>query len=801
MAKKRIIAHYMHESELAAATEQMTDLSQTESYVLGDVEAADIPALEARGLIVQVLEDQPLAETPGGEWEILPEVRRGGAPRAAPIEEPPFEAPAAPIGELGPPVEEPTPPIEEPVRRRGEPARRGAEPARPGEEPVRRGEDLFRPAFYLIRVNGPLLDEWRDELEQLDVDLLAYVPHGHYTARLTPDQVRSVDALPFVGGVRLYSPADTGPTGPTRAAPAPPDFEGSPGVGRRMVTHDLRLHRAEDLVEVLDWLGEHGVAIAGTSGRKIRLYLLEDSPLATSIVQLPAVAAMEEHVPPVLHNDVARTLLGIDELHGADVRPVIAQTGDGQIVAVADTGLDVEHPDFQGRLAGVVALGRRNDYSDPHGHGTHVSGSVLGDGNASAGKIRGAAPGAKLFFQSLLDPNGGLGGLPLDLGELFEEAYQAGARIHNNSWGSATPSVYTVNSEEVDELVARRRDMLVVISAGNEGQAADRLHCQSGCVNWLSITSPASCKNALTVGASRSSRVDGGLAKRTYGSAWPKDFPEPPIAAEKISGNPSALAAFSSRGPCDDRRIKPDVVAPGTDIASAKSSLAPLRQFWGSYPGNAHYAFMGGTSMAAPLVAGCAALVREYYVKECRAKPSAALLKATLVNGTRWLTGPDAVADHPHLPNYHQGFGSLYMPWAISNPSLPELKLEFVDTWQDPARQFGRNGQRFQFQLAVSGGEWLRLCLTWTDLPARALQNNLNLFVQHLPSGQKWMGNAELPMGLRIPDPENNVEVVRLENPPVGDYLIQVSATNLLKGPQDFALVVTGGLGSGLVQV
>src|SRR5215210_1840406 len=176
--------------------------------------------------------------------------------------------------------------------------------------------------------------------------------------------------------------------------------------------------------------------------------------------------------------------------------------------------------------------------------------------------------------------------------------------------------------------------MLIVISAGDEGQSANRLHSAPGFPDWLSIGSPASCKNALTVGASRSSRTSGGLSALTWRDAWPDNFPDPPIADETISGNPDGLAAFSSRGPCDDHRIKPDVVAPGTDIASARSSRAPLRRFWGPFPGNGSYAYMGGTSMAAPLVTGCAALVREYYRKSRNHQPSAALLKATLINST-----------------------------------------------------------------------------------------------------------------------------------------------------------------------
>ena len=94
-------------------------------------------------------------------------------------------------------------------------------------------------------------------------------------------------------------------------------------------------------------------------------------------------------------------------------------------------------------------MGRLNDASDPDGHGTHVTGSVVGDGSASDGLIRGMAPKARVAFQSILDDNGRLGGLPTDYGDLFKQAYRKDARIHNNSWGADVESRYTAGSMEV----------------------------------------------------------------------------------------------------------------------------------------------------------------------------------------------------------------------------------------------------------------------------------------------------------------------------------------------------------------
>ncbi len=95
-------------------------------------------------------------------------------------------------------------------------------------------------------------------------------------------------------------------------------------------------------------------------------------------------------------------------------------------------------------------------------------------------------------------------------------------------------------------------------------------------------------------------------------------------------------------------------MAPGTDIAAARSSQAPLDEFWGAYPNNAYYAFMGAPAWRRPtLPAAAPPLVREYFVKQAGwATPSAALLKATLINGTRRLTGRDAIAALAGEPNF-----------------------------------------------------------------------------------------------------------------------------------------------------
>ena len=741
MANKRVIAYFMHEDELYAAQEAMPTAQATDSFVIGEIDESAIGDLQQRGLIV---EEMPTAPPP-------------------------------------PPLAGLSPALESANRDR---EMRGIEP----------DFDPTRPNTYTIVLAGPLLEEWRMRLADAQVEISEAVGPRQYTAVLRPEQVGVVSDLPFVVSVRLQNESDQTPPIPESRS-APPV-----GVGvDTILTYDIRLNDPHDAPVVLDRLAGREAIVAGTRGRKIRVALKEDSPVLAELRAMPEVARVYEYVPPKLFNDRARVLLGIDGPGNPATRN-IPFDGSGQTVGVADTGIDDQHPDLKGRLAGVVALGRAGDHSDPNGHGTHVAGSIVGDGSASNGDILGIAPAADIFFQSVLDANGELGGLPWDLNDLFDEAYLSGVRIHNNSWGSSTASRYMFTSIEVDEFIEAHRDMTIVIAAGNEGSAKQPFNSKPGFVDWLSIGSPATAKNAVTVGACQTDRTTGGLAALTWGSAWPSDFPAAPVSNEKTSGDPESMAAFSSRGPCDDRRIKPDVVAPGTNIVSTKSSRAPLANFWGSFPGhNGRYAYMGGTSMAAPIVTGCLALIRQYYVDARNVQPSAALLKATLVNSTRKLHGASAIADFAVLPNFHQGFGCVHMPWAVPNPSEPDMKLEFRDTWNDAAQQFTATGQRFRYRVTAGDSRPLRFCLAYSDLPARALQNNLNMFVQSLGTGQKWIGNQDLPQRLSPIDAENNVEIVRIDEPNAGEYMIQIAAQNLLSTTgQDFALVVTGDLQSAI---
>lgn len=690
--------------------------------------------------------------------------------------------------------------------------------------------DAKQTQFYVVRFHGAITAERGRELRGLRIDLQDRLTRNEYVVELKPSQVKELANLSFVDFIRLYTKEDTLKTdappkpSPAKAQPARLTLGGSRSPARaankvsiqntiaankqeaapRYRVYSVTMHRPKDVGKIAKWLTSRKHKPFRRQKNGLQVMLQEGSKLLSDLAQRTEVAVVQPVEAPRLFDATARAILGLQR-----AKKLLGLEGEGEIIAVADTGIDDKHEDFKKRVIGIEALGRKNDSSDPDGHGTHVAGCAAGDGSASDGDVCGAAPKSKIYFQSILDANGDLGGLPDDLGDLFQTAYDKGARIHNNSWGAFNFARYGNTSLEVDEFVDQNPDMLIVIAAGNDGIGIPRVNgakmtARNGFVDWPCVAAPATAKNSLTVGASRNARTTGGYSQLTWNDAWGDRYPAAPISDELISGDDQCLAAFSSRGPSDDLRIKPDLVAPGTDIAAAKSQDAPLSHFWGAYPGNSKYGFMGGTSMAAPYVAGCAALVREWYRKTGKwATPSAALLKATLINGTQRITGVDSVADLQGNPNFHQGFGRVDMAATVPNSFTPDLGLKFVDSWKDKKPSFVVTGDRVRFQIKVGTKLPLRVCLAWTDPPGRGLQNSLVLLVDDGGTpATKWIGNADVATVLNIAggprDPNNNVQKIRVEKPKAGNYTVSITAGMLLKKAQAFSLVVTGDLKSDL---
>lgn len=279
-------------------------------------------------------------------------------------------------------------------------------------------------------------------------------------------------------------------------------------------------------------------------------------------------------------------------------------TGEGVTVAVLDSGVDQTHPDLDDVVVGARDFTGSGNTEDHYGHGTHVASIALGSGDASGGTGRGVAPGADLLVGKVLDESGN--------GEIswiidgMEWAAGEGADVVNMSLGEAEN--YTDGTDPASvalDTLSARHGTLFVVAAGNAG-------------DYGTVSTPGAASSALTVGA-----VD----------------------------DADEVAPFSSRGPrALDQAIKPDVTAPGVEILAARATGTNEGGDWGAYVP------WSGTSMAAPHVAGAAAVL-----KQARPELSGQQLKAVLMGS----------AQHTSGSVFDEGAGRIYLPAALELPVTP----------------------------------------------------------------------------------------------------------------------------------
>ncbi|UXI70257.1 S8 family serine peptidase [Tahibacter amnicola] len=664
------------------------------------------------------------------------------------------------------------------------------DPQRDSEEMALAGldsSDASTSDYILVQSSQPLLPDQRELLRQAGAEVLAREqtdPPGSgatYLCRFPGQDLEAVRRLPFVAAALLYprqvkvAPELLTPEGTLRFATFEAGLSPQTTMAQEPRDVSIILHPGRSVREV-----------AADIARAARLdsegINIEDEHIVVrvlpqhlaDIANVDAVHHIEEYTQPKFFGAIALNIIEADRVHTA-----VNLDGNGEIVAVCDTGFDQgstvnPHPAFAGRVLSLYALGRATP-DDPDGHGTHVSGSVLGDGSSVSmgGPIRGAAPGAQLVLQSVLNGAGGLS-LPSNLGSLFAQPYNNdGARIHTNSWGSAAAGRYTARSSQVDDFVWSHRDCLVCFAAGNEGVDGNA----NGIIDAGSIGSPATAKNCLSVGASESARP--GISK-PWGGPWASRYPAQPIASDLWADNHSGMAAFSSRGPTRDGRIKPDVVAPGTAILSARSRNALVGSFWGA-SSDPDYCFMGGTSMATPLVAGSAAVVRQFLRQQNRGTPSAALLKAMLINGATDMAGQYVPSEAGVLPNNAEGFGRINLARSVNADQAERLDVLDEGTALD-------TGEEYRVSIPVEcTGRILKVTLVWSDPPGSSLQNDLDLIVVDA-TGDERHGN--MPAQSPQFDRKNNVEQVEWVDIAQGDAEIIVRAHDTPRFRQDFALVI-----------
>jgi subtilisin family serine protease len=652
--------------------------------------------------------------------------------------------------------------------------------------------------------------------------------------------------LPFVEWADVYpqyfviAPGVKQGTGPTaaltRVSDSPPKQPSTAPLEVDVIVHRDVDASADDVKVAIAGAAHVPVDSLKASQDKIRLSNISTEHL-NDVAAIDAVQLIQKVYPVALHNNIARQILKADVM--GNWTPY---KGSGEVVAIADTGFDIgkeddTHPAFTGRVKKLYPIGRPNQMDDPNGHGTHVSGSVLGDGvsanpltsiladgstasGSKGGKIQGTAPQANLVLQSLMTAGNNLNpglAVPNDLKDLFDKPYLIDhARVHTNSWGTPWQGHqldYDASSNEIDKYVWQHSDLVICFSAGNDGsdQVLDTLgrpvggEVADGVVDLGSVGQFAAAKNCIAVGASESER---GEMNVLWGKWWPRDFPKAPIAGDQVANNREGMAGFSSRGPTnssqtkDQQRVKPDLVAPGTFILSARSRIAES-DGWGTTSDKLWF-WEGGTSMATPLVAGCAAVVRESLVKNGTPAPSAALVKALLINGADELRGQYAVSDAGKSPNNNSGWGRVNLEQSTINPHWHphdprphgESNIGYAEgaPLQQGAQHTYPIRRRFGWNHSFDGSghgwddhrdrgdhgwggstDWdstFKVTLVWSDPAGEVLQNDLDLIVI-ASDGSERHGNMGTSTGF---DRVNNVEQVVWTNFPRGDVTVIVKA-------------------------
>jgi serine protease AprX len=488
----------------------------------------------------------------------------------------------------------------------------------------------------LVQFVAPPDPAWIAAIGAMGPPYILHLPADAGVFRLSEDVSAAIRALPFVRWTGPWQPAYAlGPSlverpgwlalipvaTPVIATPRPADAE--EGNVHVELFYDVG---SAEVVEAVQAAGAVVVADLG-SGLVVRA----DASAVLRLVRVPGVFAVEAFFPPVTGNDRSGVIIGTDQVRSVGaVDFLVNLDGAGEIVGVIDSGLDTGalpaiHADLRGRVLSITNLTAPGSPApDTEPHGTHVTGTIAGDGTGSGGRQRGVAPAAWVVFQ---------GPIPLTPIAGLVAADAAGARVHNNSWGSpdaVTGNAYVAGvSKTLDLFCFTHPDSLVVFITHNWERDVLPAPGADGVLDANRLTPQATAKNVLAVGATENLRSNDGFGG-TYRIGYPGRYNHAAFDAVAggaangfaMSDNADQVALFSNRGRVAASAgmgwIRPDLVAPGTNILSLRSSLVPPgpppRPWFDPTTENpALYQLDHGTSMAAPHVSGAALLVRQYY--------------------------------------------------------------------------------------------------------------------------------------------------------------------------------------------
>lgn len=655
----------------------------------------------------------------------------------------------------------------------------------------------FSSRNFVVQFKSAITEADKRFLKNQGIKVVQYIPDDAYLVIANPDAIRGVQdnprvqvALPFasrwkksplIGAISVFNAK----TESRWLISLIQSSDLNPTVQALKSMQGTQVQYADGNILVVSSLSENLNAVLALEG------VLWVEPYKQMRTMEKTFADIAENTAPTGAGDLS-DLTGYEtgtKIMKMDAAWARGFTGRGQIASVADTGLDTGDlktlsRDFSTVIQGIPFGFGATDFADYMGHGTHVSGSLVNSGENTGGRIRGAAYEANLIFEGIWSERYKNISIPPRLSKLFKAAYDGGARIHSNSWGGSDFGEYDSYSSQVDDFMFNNPEMLILFAAGNDGLDQNK----DGRIDENSVTSPGTAKNILSVGASKNLVANGGIQRKQGdlmgGQAWPVE----PLASDTLSSHANGLAPFSSRGPTNDGRIKPDIVAPGTNVLSNCSPIKDAEKLWGEY--NKDYCWSGGTSMSTPLTAGAATVTRQFIVEGLQmASPSAALVKAMMLHtaedmfpGQYGEIGKDKGQEFlTHAPDINQGYG------LVNMDRLTNLEGYYVKVIDEKGGVM--NGGEYTLTLDASElpQEGVKLTLVYTDAAAApnakvTLVNNLDLQVTD-ESGQVYASASTV----------DNVEQIKL--PSVnGSLQVKVIGKSIPKGvngKQPFALVIS----------
>ena len=420
--------------------------------------------------------------------------------------------------------------------------------------------------------------------------------------------------------------------------------------------------------------------------------------------------------------------------------------GENMIAGVWDGGLVREsHNLLEDRVLQIDNPGSISS------HATHVSGTMVGSGSQVNGQAKGMAPMAEL--------------LTYDFGADEPEMTNAAANgllISNHSYGIASSNVplwyigyYDSNARDIDRIVYNAPYYLPICSAGNDRQSGE--NPADGGYDYLTDKSVA--KNNIVVAATFE-------------------------VLEYEDASDVFMSSFSSWGPTDDGRIKPDISAKGVNMYSASGGS------------NASYTNMSGTSMATPNVSGSLLLLQQHYNDLNGEYMLASTLRALALHTA------DEAGFAPG-PDYRFGWGLLNTQHAAQVISQDGTESMIITETLDA-------NDVYTYTFKADGTQDISATIAWTDPAANplpggnedvatpSLVNDLDLRISQ--DG----GVTFLPWVLDVATPTagattgdnvvDNVEKIEINTPEAGDYIVRVSHKGqlLVNDSQVFSLVIEG---------